>query len=163
MLDTSKVGKVIFISGPPFSGKTYLISLITNHFENFKVVNYELYYRSGYGYKEFYKHIKDLSDVGYNVIGESVNNYVNKNKDHKWCPYKFKTHLNILISIFSKQHRRNFNKFADTFGWKQARERASYKELSDLRKSNITPDEFIIYDGKNSNEILKVIKDYVDN
>lgn len=153
-------GKVVFVFGAPFSGKTYLISNLIHLFPVFKVVNYELYFTSGKNYFDFYTHVKDLEHDGNYVISESVNNYVGRK--HKWCPYYFQNRLNILCKPSLSEHESHYAKYKKVFGVNATNSRTGGSDIISLRSNVKVPqDKFMIFNGHNLEEIAKAVKTYV--
>ncbi len=158
--EKENAGKSIFVTGAPFSGKTFLISSLLYTVPWLKVVNYELYFAKGKGYYNFYKHIKDLVDSGDVVIGESVNNYLGRK--HEWCPFEFKDSLNIVVKIDYNKYLKNYLDFQRNFGKEALRLRTGGVSVDDLRANFKVPhDKFVIYNGDNLEEIIETVKRYV--
>lgn len=156
----SKKGKVIFVNGCPFSGKSYLISSLTEELPQIRVVNFELFCNQNNGYPLFYKYVAGLAARGETVVAESVDNYIGRRKHAD--PYDFSGCLNIGVSISQVYHYSYLDSYAEDFGWDNAWQRLGTFDLITARKRVRWPQgKLHIYTGENLREIKEVVKHYV--
>jgi hypothetical protein len=149
-------GKIVFINGAPFSGKSYLISYLTEKFPHIKTVNYELFCNLKDGYTPFYEKVISLSKAGEDVIAESVSSKI----DNYDC---FSDSMTIAMRLGDDKHRDNMISYRDTFGRDSVVERIGTYSLSTLRGYVRFPrtGKVITYRGENIDFIEKAVSDYV--
>jgi hypothetical protein len=158
-----QLGKIVFINGPPFSGKTYLVSQLLNDVENCKVVNYERFWKNG-GYPLFYRAALDFATNGHNVIAESASTWFGSDEVDK-CPYSFEgvDNLHILVFPSREKHMHNFNRFKSFAGNAPTRQRIGPLDI-DMWRKNVKipkPADHLVYDGENYEEIKRIVLNYV--
>lgn len=153
-------GKIIFVNGAPYSGKTYLVAQLADKIGECKIVNYELFYGNG-GYMGFYTEVIRLSDLGHTVIAESVNSRIGYNKSD--CPSLNRLDcLNIAVSPSLVMHEKNKDRFISLFGSKANRNRIGGFSLKKLRQSVKLPkSKYCIYNHSNLDEIKELVYSYV--
>lgn len=108
------MNKLIALSGPTFSGKSYLMSRIVNDFPELYVILFERFLHTGkeinIKYRSFYNDItKNLKT--HNVISES--NYSTENSILK---YEYDHILNIICYPSFKDHQSNLNIYINKYG-----------------------------------------------
>lgn len=155
------MGQVISISGPSFSGKTYLVSRLIGDLPDLKVVYFEKHFNKKNvvkSYEDFYKDVDNIRDLGYNVICESV-----------YCPEKnpvlqrcFDNSTNIVCLPSLSQHTENYRKFLRLHGWEVVKKRSggmSIETMAKNYKENMPrPDRSVRYDCHNYSQILSYIR-----
>jgi hypothetical protein len=161
MMELNQTGNILLhISGPCFSGKTYLLSHLIEDFAGFNVITFEKHFDSDNKtlkqmYGHFYQDIFNTLETS-NVIGESI--YSSSNKI-LYC--KFKNLINIVTYPDYEHHKKNYDRFVEKFGSRVANKRTGGSSISFLRNDFITkgcPPNKILYDGKNYNTVKEEIK-----
>jgi hypothetical protein len=147
-------GKIIFVNGAPFSGKTYLISHLTERFPHIKVVNYELFCNLKHGYPSFYNEVLALANSGHDVVAESACSETDSNPVFDCC-------LNIAVSIPYFDHQGNINQHKAEFG--SVSDRIGSFDLIELRNLIKFPrrNKPFVFDGRNLESVKKVVENYV--
>lgn len=160
MMDQIEAGKVIFVSGSPFSGKTYLILNLCSIIPDLHVVNFELYCRDKDGYSKFYNHVRKLQSLGKMVVAESVNNY--NEMDHIWSPSRFYNFISIFVKPNKDLYYKNYKEFLDSFGKNATIKRSGNLDINNLYDSGQKPVcSHFTYNGSNLKEIMEICKNYV--
>lgn len=152
-------GKIIFISGPPYSGKTYLFAELSDYFPDSKLINYELYYKRG-GFPTFYSKAIRLAKEGYLVFAESANSFVGSNHKNKpdLSDIDF---MHILAWPSLRKHTDNMDRYESIFGFDAVRARSGGYSVRKLRDTVRKPRcNYHIFTGDNLGEIKKVVLNY---
>lgn len=160
MMDQIDLGKLIFVNGPSFGGKTYFINTLLKSFTNIKVsvVNFESVYERNIDYKELKKRFvniieskRKLYDL---VIAEStIINYGVNN-------------LLILLSPTYDIHISRFNEYKKEYGEFDSNRRIYFPTICSARNhfyniyNSYCKNSIVIEDDFN-NEQIEEIKRYV--
>lgn len=151
---------IISISGPSFSGKTYLISKIINDSDiNFKIIGFEAFFNKNKSIKSSYFNFINnihLSSQDNNLICESIYPL----EDNPFINYDNKDILNIKCLLPRSMHYLNINTYIEKYGNLSATRRGS-SSVSQIREKYLKyfkKVNGIHYNGNNYEEVLKGIK-----
>lgn len=159
-------GKVVFVNGPSFGGKTFLISQLIQDLPFIQNVNFELIYKKHskrlIAYNEFYEtvHTKSLNGP---VIAESVDDM---------SPF---TKHGIMISPLIihvvpeiKTYLERIRKYTEIFGSQATSIRTGGLDPKRLHsqfvfntKVSSRIDPKVVFNGENYHEVLEAVKEYV--
>lgn len=159
-------GKIIFVNGPSFAGKTRFVMTLINEFPEIKTVTFESFYKSKWTVAErmirFYEEIRNKSNAGQLVVAESV-------RYHGCYPYQphiFKSFINVLVLPSSEVHQKRYDEYVEKFGERQGQVRIGWPTLTESRSrfmKSYMPEHSVCYDGTNLDGVLGEIKQYVGN
>lgn len=151
--------KVIYVNGPSFSGKTYLISyLIGNIRESISLIFCEIIYSPIYFKnhkdefaKQIYSKLKDnnivmAESVGYYGLIENVSS------------------LNIVCDPSYELHIENYNNYLNSFGKEDAERRSGGISIMMMRKNYnayYPEDKVVVFNGYNKDYILEKVIEHV--
>lgn len=159
----NKVGRLIYISGASFSGKTYLSSMLINDFD-LKVIQFEKHLNHTSlenKYRSFYKDIQQELEQGNNVLCEAAySSYRNP-----VLIYKFDNILDIVCYPSNELHQKNYQSYLNKYGKDITVRRTGNATLSYLRKDFIKkgcPNKWITFKGDNYNDIKSTVRYFLE-
>lgn len=164
MMDQTGLGKVIFINGPSFSGKTYFAEKLLKYLLPFdlcvSVVNFERVYQKDKDYnslKESFINIIESKRKNYNVIlaESTIINYGAEN---------FVVQLMPELDV----HNNRFNKYKSIYGDFDSFRRIYYPTINEARKNYLKVyrnncNNGITIENNDIDCYLEKIKQYVFN
>ena len=150
--------KIIYINGPSFSGKSWLNYRITEFLSHinihFKNVCFEQCYKMQNPENYFYKIIEEKSDLNSVVIAESVQSNQHR-KDSAIaisCFPSYEKHLDNYFACINKFGKEYVD--SRVFGYSIGKIRNAFNRDYKVINNSYT------FNGKNLDDILKVVKYY---
>ena len=161
MMDQTDLGKVIFINGPSFGGKTHFINILLKSFNNdvkFSVINFESVYEKNVDYTELKKRFIEAIESKrkkYDIVfaESTIINYGINN-------------LTILLSPTYEVHTKRFIEYKKEYGEFDSNRRIYFPTIASARNhfnkiyNNYCKNYIVIVDDFN-NEQIEEIKKYV--
>lgn len=162
--------KVIFIVGPSFGGKTYLMNHIVESIDDVRLVNFELFYDLKHSitkcYDLFIDHIRTAVLAGEKVVAECTGHLLFDKPRIELI-----RSLAIVVAPSVTDHMRNYNKYMKSFGLRSTIKRSGGHGVGEMRNMfnthlshnrNKSIESLVAYNGTNETEVIQEIKYFFD-